>query len=141
MTALVLHIAFAAIWFAHEMGLPGDARATSRAMEGPEQGLIVRLKRAARLDGLAAAGTLVTGGVLVYLRGFEEMTWTLYAGAGAAIGLIAVSLLLTRPVRRELRDALTAGQRPEATAASRRLATALNVEGACWLAALVLMVV
>ncbi len=140
-TLLVLHIAFAAIWFGHKLGLPADARATVHGMDGPQQGLIERLKRAARLDVLAAAGTLVTGGALVYRRGLAEVPWTVYAGAGVAVALIVVSVMLTRPARRELRDALAGAERPEATAASRRLATAVNVEGLCWIAALVLMVV
>ncbi len=140
-TALVLHIAFAAIWFGHKFGLPGDARSTARTMDGPQEGLIGRLKRSAGLDVLAAAGTLVTGGVLVYRQGIGEVEWTVLAGAGAAVGMILVSVLVTRAVRRQLRDALAAGQRPEAMAASRRLATAVNVEGLCWLVALVLMVI
>lgn len=139
-TALVLHIAFAAIWFGHKLGLPADARITSRSMEGPDAGLVGRLKRAAGMDLLAAAGTLVTGGVLVYRRGIGNVEWTVHAGAGAAVAVIVVGLLVTRPARRELRQALVAGQRPEATAASRQLATAINLEGACWLAALVMMV-
>lgn len=140
-TALVLHIAFAAIWFGHKLGLPGDARITARTMDGPQEGLIGRLKRAAGMDVLAAAGTFVTGGVLVYRQGIDQVEWTVHAGVGAAVGMILVSVLMTRPVRRQLRDALAAGQRPEATAASRRLATAVNVEGLCWLVALVLMVI
>lgn len=138
---LVLHIAFAAIWFGHKLGLPPDARATARVMDGPQPGLLGRLRRWARVDGVAAAGTLLTGVALAYRRGWDEVPWTVYVGAGVAVALIVVSVMLTRPARRSLRAALGDGLRPEATAAARRLATAVNVEGFLWLAALVLMVI
>ena len=69
------------------------------------------------------------------------MKVSVWAGATAALGLVAVAIMVTGPARRDLRAALAAGQRPEATAAGKRVAGAINIEGLLWLVALVLMLV
>lgn len=136
---LVLHVTFAAVWFANRLGLPSDMRDAIRAMEGPEHGLAQRIRRSVRLDGVGAAGVFVTGGLLVYRRGFGDVDLTVWVGAAVAVGLVVMSFLVTRPARRTLRAALSGGHRPEATAAARRVIGAMSVEGFLWLVALVLM--
>lgn len=136
-----LHIAFAAIWFGHKLALPADARASIHGMEGPEAGLVGRLRRAVGLDVISATGAILTGGLMAYRAGLGEIRITVWLGAAVAVGLIVFAVLVTRPARAELRGALLAGLRPEATAAAKRVANAVNLEGFLWLAALVLMVV
>ena len=138
---VALHIAFAAVWFGHKLALPSDMRAAIHAMEGPETGLVGRLRRSVALDWVAAVGVLATGVLLAYRQGFGEVKVSVWAGATAALGLVAVAIMVTGPARRDLRAALAAGQRPEATAAGKRVAGAINIEGLLWLVALVLMLV
>ena len=138
---VVLHVAFAAVWFGNRLGLPADMRETIHAMEEPEQGLVRRIRRSAGLDRTGMAGVLVTGGLLIYRIGPAEVDVTTWAGAATALAMIGVTFLLTRPARKELRSALLAGQRPEAVAAAKRVTGALNLEAFLWVIALVLMLI
>ena len=135
---LVLHVTFAAVWFANRLGLPSDMRDAIRAMEpraraGTADQAVGAPRRCRR------GGVFVTGGLLVYRRGFGDVDLTVWVGAAVAVGLVVMSFLVTRPARRTLRAALSGGHRPEATAAARRVIGAMNVEGFLWLVALVLM--
>lgn len=134
-----LHFAFASVWFGNKLGLPSDMRETIRDMDGPEDGLVRRLRRSVGMDIVGAAGVAVTGGLLVYRLGVGEVDLLAWAGAAVALGIVVVAILVTTPARRGLRTALAAGKRPEAIAAANRVSAAMNIEGFMWLAALVLM--
>lgn len=140
-TVTALHVAFAAVWFGHKLALPSDVRESIKEMREPDAGLVGRLRRGVGLDTVAVVGVVATGGLLAFRQGFSEVEISVWAGAAVAVGLVVVALMVTRTARRELRAALLAGDRPEATAAAKRFAAAVNLEGFLWLAALVLMLV
>jgi hypothetical protein len=116
-----LHIAFAAVWFGNRIGLTSDISETIHDMDGPAEGLIRRMVRSARFDWMAAAGVFVTGALLVVRIGPGDVGVSVWLGAAAALALVVVTLLLTRPARKDLKDALAGGLRPEAVAAVKKV--------------------
>jgi putative copper export protein len=136
----VLHITAAAAWFGHKLGHTGELRASTHSMDGSSPELAARVRRGTRIDFVAAALTFLTGAGLVALKGVDQVATTVLGGIAAAVLLVGFMVGVTRPARRRLADELTAGRRPESTAAAKGVARATTVEHLLWVAALTLMV-
>jgi hypothetical protein len=140
-TLEIVHIAFAAAWFGHKLLLPGDIRRAVHAGGSESEALLVRMRRAARFGILTGVVTLISGGALMWLVGLDVVDIGIWVGLFLVVGALLVGATMGRPASRNLRDAVTNGDRVEATIAGGQVSRVLGLESLLWLGALVAMVV
>jgi hypothetical protein len=141
LTLRILHVAIAAAWFGHKLLVPSDIRESVHAGQANAEALLKRLRRAERVGILSGMGTLISGGALMWAVGIE--TVSLWIWVGLALVLVAISLgaAVARPASKRLRDAITRGDRVEATVAGRQINRVLSIEMMLWMAALATMLI
>jgi hypothetical protein len=137
----IAHIAIAAAWFGHKLLIPGDIRRSASAGADQAPAFLVRLRRAERLGVLTGLGTLLSGSALAWLVGVETVDIGVWVGLGLVLAAIATGAIVGRPASRRLREAVSNGDRVEATIAGRQVSQVLGVESLLWLGALTAMVV
>lgn len=140
-TLEIVHIAVAAAWFGHELLIPSDIRRAVHAGGAESEALLGRIRRAERFGILTALGTLLSGGALMWLLGIDTMDMGVWVGLGLVLAALALRVTMRRPASRGLRDAVTSGDRVEATIAGGQISRAVGLEILLWLGALVAMVV
>jgi hypothetical protein len=140
-TLEILHIAIAAAWFGHKLLVPGDIRRSVHAGETESEALLERLRRAERLGILTGLGTLLSGGALMWVIGIDAVDIGIWVGLGLVLSAIFLGVAMGRPASKRLREAVTQGDRVEATIAGGQVGRALGLEGLLWLGALTSMVV
>ncbi len=138
---LVLHITAAAVWLGHKALIPFDLKKSLSPQPAVFIGLLDRLKVAEQLAQGSAVLTLVSGLLLVWLRGgFAAVSGGVQIDLGIVVLMFVLGALFGRPVSIRLRVAL-AGQDAEAARnEGRSLSELLTVESALWVAALATMV-
>lgn len=137
----VAHIAIAAAWFGHKLLVPADIRQSVHAGQAEAEYLLRRLRRAERFGILSGAGTLISGGALMWAVGVETLSVWIWVGLGLVIVAIGIGVTVARPASLQLRDAVGRGDRVQATVVGRQINRALGIESLLWLGALVTMVV
>lgn len=137
----VAHIAIAAAWFGHKLLVPADIRQSVHAGQAEAEDLLRRLRRAERFGILSGAGTLVSGGALMWAVGVETLSVWIWVGLGLVIVAIGIGATVARRASQQLRDAVGRGDRVQATVVGRQINRALGIESLLWLGALVTMVV
>lgn len=136
----IVHIALAAAWFGHKLLIPGDLRAALRSQPPHTAGLVARLKRAETLGQVTGIGTLLAGTGLAYAVDASTVGLGVWIGASLVLAMIGVGAIFARPASNRLRDAVTSGDRVEATVAGNQLSRILGVESLLWIGALTGMV-
>lgn len=135
----VIHIAIAAAWFGHKLLIPGDIRRSMHAGQDEWEALVARLTRAERFGVVTGLGTLMSGAVLMWAVGIEEVSLWIWVGAGLVLVAVGFGAVVARPASRQLKDAVAGGDRVAATVAGRQISRVLGVESLLWLGALVTM--
>lgn len=137
----ILHIAIAAAWFGHKLLIPGDIRRSIHAGQTESEALVQRLKRAERLGQVTGVGTLLSGGVLMWAVGVDTVSVGIWVGLGLVLIAIFLGATMGRQASKELRDAVSKGDRVAAAVAAGQISRVLRIESLLWLGALVSMVV
>jgi hypothetical protein len=140
-TLEIVHIAIAAAWFGHKLLIPGDIRRAVHSGSTESEALLGRMRRAERFGILTGLGTLLSGGALMWLVGIDTVEIGVWVGLGLVLAALFLESLTGRPASRRLRDAVSRGDRVEATIAGGRISRILGVESLLWLGALTAMVV
>ena len=137
----ILHVAVAAAWFGHKLLIPGDIR---RAVQSGDQGgeaLLTRLRRAQRLGQWTGIGTLLSGAALIWSVGVVTVGFWIWVGLGLVIVAIGTGAAVGGPASKRLFEAVSNGDRVEATVAGGQVNRVLGVEGLLWVGALATMMV
>lgn len=141
-TLKILHIALAAAWFGHKLLVPGDVKASVQSLASTEgERFLHRLQRAQRLGQVTGIGTLAAGIALAFAVDASTVDNAVWIGATLVVVAIVVGAIFARPASNELRDAVSASDRPRATVAGNRLNRILGLESLLWLGALSGMVI
>jgi hypothetical protein len=140
-TLEIVHIAIAAAWFGHKLLIPGDIRRSVHAGQSESEALLRRMKRAERLGIVTGLGTVLSGGALLWLVGVDTVAIGIWVGLGLVLAAIFLGATLGRPASKRLREAVSRGDRVEATIAGGQISRVLGLESLLWLGALTSMVV
>lgn len=73
--------------------------------------------------------------------GIETVSLWIWVGLALVIVAVGIGAVVARPASKRLRDAVSRGDRVEATVAGRQIGRVLEVESLLWLGALVTMLV
>lgn len=141
LTLRILHVAIAAAWFGHKLLVPADIRQSVHAGQSEAEALVARLRRAERFGILSGIGTLLSGGALMWAVGVETVSLWIWVGLALVIVAIGIGATVARPASKQLRAAVSRGDRVEATVAGRQINRALGIEMVIWMGALVTMLV
>ena len=133
----LLHVVSMATWLAASLWLAGDARRSLAAGAGEARAFVARARAALRLDRIAGAATIVSGGALLHFA----HAWPPRAGLVLGMALAVVRAGLTdavlAPGVRSIAAGLEGGQPPASLAPrARRLAAVSGVGHLAWLGAL-----
>jgi hypothetical protein len=139
-TLEIAHIAIAAAWFGHKLLIPGDIRRAVHIGSTEPEALLGSLRRAERFGILTGLGTLLSGGALMWLVGIDTVDIGIWVGLGLVLAALVVGATTGRPASRRLRDAISSGDRVEATIAGGQISRVLGLESLLWLGALTAMV-
>jgi hypothetical protein len=139
-TLEIAHIAIAAAWFGHKLLIPGDIRRAVHIGSTDSEALLGRMRRAERFGILTGLGTLLSGGALMWLVGIDTVDIGIWVGLGLVLAALVVGATTGRPASRRLRDAISRGDRVEATIAGGQISRVLGLESLLWLGALTAMV-
>jgi uncharacterized membrane protein len=140
----LLHIAAMILWLGGGFSLPPvrDVRRSLALGREAGAGVVARLETITRLVVPAAAVTVLSGLLLIWMRGgFAAVPPRIHAGLAIALSIFAVGGLGSRPAIRDLGEAFAAGDMRRAEDAARRFARWVRLEDALRFTVLVLMVV
>lgn len=135
-----LHIAVAAAWFGHKLLIPGEIRRSAGAGPDQAEALLLRLRRAERFGQVTGAGTLLSGGALLWAVGVDTVGVGVWVGTGLVVASVVIGATLARPASKRLATAVGAGDRVAATIAGGEVGRVLGIESLLWLGALTAMV-
>lgn len=135
----ILHIAVAAAWFGHKLLVPFDLR-SSLGSQSEAESLLGRVRRAETFGIATGLGTLITGGILVFVIGPRIVPTAVYVGLSLVIVAIAAGAVVARPASNALRASIGDRDLVAARSAAARLTSVLAIESVLWSAALVTMV-
>ena len=134
----LLHVVSMATWLAASLWLAGDARRSlAGGGAGEARAFVARARAALRLDRIAGAATIVSGGALLHFA----HAWPPRAGLVLGMALAVVRAGLTdavlAPGVRSIAAGLEGGEPPASLAPrARRLAAVSGVGHLAWLGAL-----
>lgn len=100
-----------------------------------------RLRRAERFGILSGLGTLISGGALMWAVGIETVSLWIWVGLALVLVAIGIGATVARPASKQLRAAVSRGDRVEATVAGRQINRVLGIEMLLWVAALTTMLI
>lgn len=137
---LFLHVASIAAWLAAALWIAGDVRRALALGRPHVDALGARLRPALRLDGLAAAGAFVTGGLIIWEAHIGMPRPGLLAGILLAVGR-AAALAAMRGRWKAIQARLQAGEAvPADDPAARRMSMLAGIAHTLWLLALAGMI-
>jgi uncharacterized membrane protein len=140
----LLHFAAVILWLGGGFSLPPVRDVRRSVALGREAGarVVARLETITRLVVPAAVVTVLSGLLLVWMRGgFAAVPPRIHAGLALALSVFAVGGLGSRPAIRDLGEAFATGDTGRAEEAARRFVRWVRVEDALRFTTLVLMVV
>jgi hypothetical protein len=133
-----LHILAASLWIGSALFWPGALRRALAAAPPQPEAALRQARAATGLDLVAGLATVVTGALLVWAAGGNELA----VAAGLAFALARLGLLLgvARPALARVEQAMGAGDAERARGAARRVPAYAGAAHLLWLAALAAMV-
>lgn len=133
----IVHIAFAAAWFGHQLLLPRDLRQSIHEREGT---VLHRIGRARRFGIISGLGTMVSGLALIWMTtGLAETPPAIWLGLAATLAIFVVGAAVARPAWGVIRSGLEDNDYPRAASRLRSFTGALHLEGLLWILALASM--
>lgn len=139
--SLILHIAFAAVWFGAGIRLAGQVRMAA-AMTGSEvHPLLEDIDQTRTLILYAVGGTLVFSLLTFFLYGGFTVYGPRYHTSLLLIAVMAgIEFALTQPAWNSIRTAQLEGKDAEASSKTSRVAMFVGINHLLWIVVLTLMV-
>jgi hypothetical protein len=139
--SLILHIAFAAIWFGGGIRLAGQVRKAASDTSGDVQALVRDIDGTRRLILWAVGGTLVFSLLVFFMYGgFASYGPRYHASLGLVLVMAAIELVLTQPAWTSIRDVRLADTETDVSSKTGRVAMFVGINHLLWIVVLALMV-